>query len=199
MRVLVACEYSGRVRDAFNKRGHDAWSCDLLPTEAEGQHIQGDVLEVLEDGWDLMIAHPPCTYLSRAGGRWLYPKGKLNHERYKKLLDARQFFFKLYFARIHKIAIENPIPFKIAQLPEPTQSIQPYYFGEPYSKYTLLWLKELEPLQPTNLLSNFKSWLPSNSSGFRVGQKVQKGVSKSVKDYSTTFQGIANAMAEQWG
>ena len=200
MRVLVACEYSGRVREAFRAKGHNAFSCDIIPSSDNSpNHIQKDVLEVLEYGWDLMIAHPPCTYLSRAGARWLYPKaGQLDNERYEKLLEGREFFMTLLNSDIPKIAVENPTPFKIAELPKPSQVIQPFQFGDPYSKRTLLWLKGLEPLIPTKEVESEGSWLPSNTSGFRKNQKSQKGYSDS-KDYSLTFQGIADAMAEQWG
>jgi len=200
MRVLVACEYSGRVREAFRAKGHHAFSCDIIPSSDNSpNHIQKDVLEVLDYGWDLMIAHPPCTYLSRAGARWLYPKaGEIDNDRYEKLIEGKEFFMSLLNADIPKIAVENPTPFKIVELPEPSQIIQPYQFGDPYSKRTLLWLKGLEPLTPTNEVESEGSWLPSNTSGFRKNQKSQKGYSHS-KDYSLTFQGIANAMAEQWG
>ena len=200
MRVLVACEYSGRVREAFRAKGHNAFSCDIIPSSDNSpNHIQKDVFEVLDYGWDLMIAHPPCTYLSRAGARWLYPKaGKLDNERYEKLLEGKDFFMSLLNADIPKIAVENPTPFKIAKLPKPSQVIQPYQFGEPYSKRTLLWLKGLTPLLPTNEVESKGSWLPSNTSGFRKNQKSQKGYSDS-KDYSLTFNGVALAMAEQWG
>ena len=199
MRVLVACELSGVVRDAFIERGHDAVSCDILPTMQPGPHIEGDVLEILDDGWDLMIAHPPCTYLSRAGARWLYPKGELNRDRYARLLEGRDFFMALMDAPIPRIAVENPTPFKIADLPTPTQVIQPFHFGEPFSKRTLLWLKGLEPLQPTDLVDIHSPWLPSNTSGFRKGQVSQRGKAKNASEYSITFSGIANAMAGQWG
>ena len=200
MRVLVACEYSGRVREAFRAKNHDAFSCDIIPSSDNSpNHIQKDVLEVLDYGWDLMIAHPPCTYLSRAGARWLYPKaGELDNDRYEKLLEGREFFMSLLNADIPKIAVENPTPFKIAELPKPSQVIQPFQFGDPYSKRTLLWLKGLDPLIPTNEVESQGSWLPSNTSGFRKNQKSQKGYSDS-KDYSLTFEGIANAMAQQWG
>ena len=199
MKVLVACEFSGVVRDAFIERGHEAMSCDLLPTEQPGPHIQGDVLEILDNGWDLMIAHPPCTFLSRAGARWLYPKGELNDARYSELLKGREFFMELLNAPIPMIAVENPTPFKIADLPTPAQVIQPYQFGEPYSKRTLLWLKGLEPLQHTAVIHNHSPWLPSNTSGFRKGQLSQRGKAKNASEYSITFSGIANAMAGQWG
>ena len=199
MKVLVACEFSGIVRDAFIKRGHDAVSCDILPTAQCGPHIEGDVLDILDEGWDLMIAHPPCTFLSRAGARWLYPKGTLDSDRYEKLLKGRSFFMKLLNAPIPKKAVENPTPFKIAKLPEPTQVIQPFMFGEPYSKRTLLWLEGLEPLQSTDIIHNHSPWLPSNTSGFRKGQLSQRGKAKNASEYSLTFPGIAKAMANQWG
>ena len=201
MRVLVACEYSGRVREAFRAKGHYAFSCDIIPSSDNSHnHIQKDVLEVLEYGWDLMIAHPPCTYLSRAGARWLYPKaGELDNDRYEKLLEGKEFFMSLLNADIPKIAVENPTPFKIAELPKPSQIIQPYQFGDPYSKRTLLWLKGLEPLIPTNEVDVIAPWVQSNTSGFRRGQKHHAGIARSSKERSLTFQGIADAMAEQWG
>lgn len=198
MRVLAACEFSGIVREAFRKKGHDAWSCDLLDTEIPGQHIKGDVLEILNDGWDLMIAHPPCTYLSRAGARWLYPKGELSQERYCSGLKAREFFVTLLEAHIYHIAIENPTPFKIFELPPHTQVLQPYEYGHKFSKRTILWLKNLPVLQPTNRIFDYETYLPSNTGGKRRGQKFHL-VSITSKDSSRTFQGIADAMAEQWG
>ena len=156
MRVLVACEYSGTVRDAFTAKGHDAWSCDILPTESPGNHFQGDILEHLNKGWDLMIAHPPCTYLSNAGARFLYPKGKLNKDRYKLGLKAKEFFMALYNAPIDKICVENPISSKIFELPKHTQTIQPYEYGHPFSKNTRLWLKNLPKLKPTKNLKEYK-------------------------------------------
>mgnify|MGYP003140695421 CR=1 FL=1 len=201
MKVLVGCEYSGRVREAFRRLGHDAWSCDIIESSDQSKyHIQEDVLNVIHwNNWDLAIFHPPCTYLSRAGARWLYPKsGQLCEHRYKKLLEGRELFMKLYNSDIPKIAIENPTPFKIANLPKPSQIIQPYQFGDPYTKRTLLWLKGLDPLNHTNIVESKGSWLPSNTSGFRKNQKHQRGFSKS-SDYSLTFKGIAAAMAEQWG
>ena len=198
MKVLVACEYSGIVRNAFAAKGHDVWSCDLLPTESSGNHYQGDVLEYLDKGWDLMIAHPPCTYLSNAGARFLYPKGKLNKDRYKLGLKAKEFFMALYNAPINKICVENPISSKIFALPKHTQTIQPYEYGHPYSKNTRLWLKNLPQLKPTNNLKIFKPYLPSNTGGKKRGQKSSTGVVHNWKDASRTFQGIAKAMADQW-
>jgi hypothetical protein len=191
MKVLIACEFSGIVREAFKKRGHDAWSCDLLPTEIPGQHIQGDVLPILNQGWDLMIAHPPCTYLSNAGARFLYPRGKLNDARLKLGLEGKEFFMKLYNAPIKKICIENPIPSTIYKLPEYTQAIQPYYFGDMVQKKTCLWLKNLPPLEyeiPKEKPQSTK--IPGN--WFNKGGKERQ------KNRAKTFQGIANAMAEQW-
>lgn len=200
MRVLVACEYSGKVREAFRARGHDAWSCDLLPSDDDSPfHIQGDVLPLLGQGWDLMIAHPPCTYLSRAGARWLHKGGEIDQERLAKGMSGKEFLLALLNAPIPKIAVENPTPLKIFGLPEPTQAIQPYQFGHPFSKRTLLWLKNLPPLEPTNVLSEYRPFLPSNTGGAKRGQKATRGVAKDWKEASTTFSGVAAAMAEQWG
>ena len=192
MKVLVACEYSGIVRDAFAAKGHDAWSCDILPTESLGNHFQGDVLEHLDKGWDLMIAHPPCTYLSNAGARFLYPKGKLNEDRYKLGLKAKEFFMALYNAPINKICVENPISSKIFALPKYTQTIQPYEYGHPVQKKTCLWLKNLPKLKPTNIIFKRQSTkIPGN--WFNKGGKDRQ------KNRSKFFTGIANAMANQWG
>ena len=184
MKILVACEYSGTVRDAFAELGHDAWSCDTLPTESKGNHIQDDVLKHLDKDWDLLIAHPPCTYLSRAGARWLYPKAKqLDQTRYEKGLKGKEFFMQLLNAPIEKI----------------TQVIQPYEFGHNFSKRTLLWLKNLTQLKPTDIVDNYKPLLPSNTGGKKRGQKSSSGFVHNAKDASKTFTGIAKAMAEQWG
>lgn len=206
MKVLVACEFSGVVRDAFLRRDHDAWSCDLLPTESikldetgAVRHIQGDVLGVLNADWDLMIAHPPCTYLSRAAGRWLYPNGRLDQKRYQKGLEAKRFFYKLLNAKIPCIAVENPTPFTVFGLSQPSQVIQPYQFGHPFSKRTLLWLRNLPLLKPVCTVENYIPYLPSNTGGKKRGQRYSSGVSKNTKKSSITFQGIADAMACQWG
>ena len=192
MKVLIACEYSGIVRDAFAAKGHDAWSCDILPTESPGNHFQGDVLEHLDKGWDFMIAHPPCTYLSNAGARFLYPKGKLNEDRYKLGLKAKEFFMSLYNAPINKICVENPISSKIFALPKHTQTIQPYEYGHPIQKRTCLWLKNLSELKPTDIIFKRQSTkIPGN--WFNKGGKDRQ------KNRSKFFQGIANAMADQWG
>ena len=192
MKVLIACEYSGIVRDAFAAKGHDAWSCDILPTESPGNHFEGDVLEHLNKGWDLMIAHPPCTYLSNAGARFLYPKGKLNEDRYKLGLKAKEFFISLYNAPINKICVENPISSKIFALPKYSQIIQPYEYGHPIQKRTCLWLKNLSKLKPTDIIFKRQSTkIPGN--WFNKGGKDRQ------KNRSKFFQGIANAMADQWG
>ena len=199
MRVLVACEYSGIVREAFKKRGHDAWSCDLLPTDIPGQHLEGDIMRFITERWDLMIAHPPCTYLSRAAGRWLYGGGKINQQRYKLGLMGKEFFMTLLNAPIEKVCIENPTPFKIFKLPKYTQVVQPYEYGHKYSKRTLLWLKNLPILMSTDIVKKHTPYLPSNTGGAKRGQKHSVGISKNAKESSKTFQGIADAMAEQWG
>lgn len=154
MKVLVACEESQRVCIAFRNKGHEAFSCDIL--ECSGGHpewhIQDDVLKHLNENWDLIIAHPPCTYLSNAGARFLFPKGVLNEERYKKGLAAKDFFMKLYNAPCSKICVENPVSSTIFNMPKHTQEIQPFEFGHPYKKKTRLWLKGLPKLKPTNIV-----------------------------------------------
>jgi site-specific DNA-cytosine methylase len=197
MRVLVACEYSGTVRDAFRARGHDAWSCDLLPCEADERwHVQGDALALAYDGsWDLMVAHPPCTYLSRAGARWWKDPAR------QVLADeAAAFVFTLRDAPIERIAIENPIGQLNRRWRYPDQTIQPHEFGHPFSKATCLWLKNLPPLFATAMLSDHEPFLPSNvGKGRREGQRWSPGVAKNWKDAARTFPGIAAAMADQWG
>ncbi len=198
MRVLVACEYSGVVRDEFIKLGHDAMSCDLLPTDVPGPHYQGNVFDIINDGWDLMIGHPPCTFISRAGARWMYEGGLLNQERLQKALDAKLFFLKLWTAPIKYICLENPTPLTILKMPQFTQAIQPFEYGHPYSKRTLLWLKNLPLLKPTKILKVYQPFLPSNTGGKKNGQSYSFGVAKNWKESSTTFKGVAQAMAEQW-
>jgi hypothetical protein len=201
MKVLVACEYSGVVRDAFIKEGHDAMSCDILPTDSKPDlHYQGDVMDILSENWDLMVAHPPCTYLSKAGARWLFPTaGNMCMKRYEQGLEAKEFFMTLLNANIEKKAVENPTPLKAFDLPKHTQAIQPYQFGHPYSKRTLLWLENLPRLEPTKILNDFKPFLPSNTGGVNRGQSYSRGVAKNAHEASKTFQGIADAMAQQWG
>lgn len=196
MRVLVACEFTGEVRRAFLALGHDAWSADLLPAEdLSERHYQGDVLEVLDKGWDLMIAHPPCTYLSRAGARWWK-----DMTRHQKSLEAAAFVLALWNAPIERVAIENPIG-KLNQLWRyPDQTIQPWQFGHPFTKATCLWLKNLPPLVYTEICTERTAFLPSNTGwNARKGQRTQAGVVNGGKDASRTFSGIAKAMAQQWG
>ena len=192
MKVLIACEYSGIVRDAFAAKGHNAWSCDILPTESKGNHIQDDVLKHLDQKWDLMIAHPPCTHLSNAGARFLYPKSKLNEDRYKLGLKGKEFFMALYNAPVDKICVENPISSKIFALPQYTQTIQPYEYGHPIQKKTCLWLKNLDNLKPTKILKKPQSTKIA-------GNWFNKGGKDRQKNRSKFFQGIADAMADQWG
>ena len=144
MEILIACEFSGIVRDAFNAKGHNAWSCDLLPCEREGNHVQDDVLDILEDGWDLMIAHPPCTHLAVSGARWF--KGKE-----KEQAEALEFVRALLDAPIPKIALENPVSVISTKIRKPDQIIQPWQFGHGEVKKTCLWLKNLPLLKPTKL------------------------------------------------
>lgn len=182
MRVLVACEYSATVRDAFRARGHDAWSCDLLPTEGDPQwHHEGDVLSILDDGWDLMIAHPPCTHLAVSGARWF--KDKLVEQ-----AEALEFVRRLLDAPVGKIALENPISIISSRIRKPTQIIQPWQFGHGETKATCLWLKNLPPLVPTKIVDGREA---------RV-HKMAPGPDR-WKERSRTYQGIADAMAEQWG
>jgi hypothetical protein len=194
MKILIACEFSGIVREAFRKKGHDVWSCDFLPIEIPGNHYQGNVFDIINDGWDVMIAHPPCTYLSNAGARFLFPKGILNKDRYVLGMQAKNFFEKLYNSNIQKICIENPIPNKIFNLPEYSQIIQPYFFGEPYKKATCLWIKNLL------LLTVIDGKIIKNPQSTKIaGNWFNRGGKDRQKNRSRTFQGIANAMAEQWG
>ena len=202
LKILIACEESQTVCKAFRELGNEAYSCDIQ--ECSGGHpewhIQGDVLPLLNEKWDLIIAHPPCTYLSNAGARWLYAGGKLNEERYKKGLNGKEFFLKFYNANCDHVAIENPIPSSVYDLPKYTQVIQPYEYGEPWSKKTCLWLKGLPPLHPTNIIEYHKPFCSSGSYSKNHDPKY-KGASRkggNAKSRSKTFPGIARAMAEQW-
>ena len=188
---------------AFRELGHDAYSCDTQTCSGgyPQYHIQGDAIEQAYSGeYDLMVAHPPCTYLSKAGARWMYPtKGNLCLDRYAKAMNARAFFMKLLNAPIDKIAVENPTPLKVCDLPPHTQVVQPYQYGHEYSKRTLLWLKNLPPLTPTNIVEKYTPYLPSNTGGSSRGQQSSRGVAHTAKEASKTFQGIAAAIASQWG
>ena len=203
MRILIACEESQEVCKAFRKLGFEAYSCDIQ--ECSGGHpewhIMGDAIKEAYSGkYDLMIAHPPCTYLSKAGARWMYPTaGNISKERFQKAMDAKEFFMKMLNAPIDYIAVENPTPLNVVSLPKHTQSIQPYEYGHEYSKRTLLWLKNLPPLEPTDIKTTFTPYLPSNTGGKKKGQKSSRGVAKNAKESSKTFSGVAEAMANQWG
>lgn len=194
MKILIACEFSGTVRDAFIKQGHDAVSCDLLPTESQGPHIQGDVLNVLNDGWDMMIAHPPCTYLTNSGVCWLHK----DKSRWDKLREGAEFFKALLNAPIPRIAIENPIMHKYAiELigTKQTQVIQPYMFGHMERKATCLWLKNLPPLRETKNVKEEMMKLPK-----KLQQRIHYAPPSKDrwKIRSKTFEGIAEAISTQW-
>lgn len=196
MKVLVACEFSGTVRDAFIAKGHDAISCDLLPTESPGPHYEGNVLEILDDGWDLMIAHPPCTYISTPGARWLYSE---NSTRWQDLIDGAVFFRELLTAPIPKIAVENPPMIGWASKivgQKSNQTIHPWQYGHTVQKPTSLWLKGLPPLQPTN---NVKSQMLTLPIAEQQAMRRLPPTEDRWKKRSITFKGIATAMANQWG
>jgi hypothetical protein len=188
MRVLVACEFSGAVRSAFRRHGHEAWSCDLLPADDGGEHIQGDVLGVLGDGWDLMVAHPPCTHLAVSGAR--YFASKVSEQK-----DALLFVQSLLDAPIQRIALENPVSVISTRIRKPDQIVQPYQFGHPESKKTCLWLKNLSPLKHTNVLRRDGPWDNQTKSG----QNKLPPSEDRWKLRSKTYSGIAEAMASQWG
>lgn len=193
-RILVACEESQAVTIALRDMGHEAYSCDIM--ECSGGHpewhLMQDVTPLLEQEWDMIIAFPPCTYLSNAGARHLYPKGVLNEERLQKGLEGKDFFMQFYNAKCDKIAIENPLPSKVFELPPYNQVVQPYEFGHPYKKRTQFWLKGLPPLKPTEIVEPLESTkVPGNW--------YNKGGKDRQKNRSKTFPGIAAAIAEQWG
>jgi len=201
MKVLIACEESQTVCKAFRAKGIEAYSCDIQDCSGGHPewHIKGDAIaEAYSGKYDMMIAHPPCTYISRAGARWMYPtKGNLCKERYAKAIKAKQFFLHLLNSPIKHIAIENPTPLKVVELPKQDQEIQPYEYGHEFSKRTLLWLKNLPLLNPTDIKINHKPYLPSNTGGKKRGQKYHF-VNISQNERSKTFTGIALAMADQW-
>lgn len=216
LKVLVACEESQQVCSAFRRLGHEAYSCDIIePSGGHPEwHVKGDVLPLLErerefatmdgvthavDKWDLIIAHPPCTYLSNAGARHLWKGHELNQERYQKGLEAKSFFMKFLNAVCEHIAVENPIPSKVFELPKYTQIIQPYQFGHPFTKKTCLWLKGLPTLRSTNEVEPIATWCPSGSYAHKHEDKHRGMFTKDrARNRSKTFEGIAEAMAEQW-
>jgi len=181
MKVLVACEYSGAVRDAFRARGHEAVSCDLLPSETPGPHYEGDIRDIINANWDLMIAHPPCTHLAVSGARWFKDKQK-------EQAEALEFVRLLLAAEIPRIALENPVSIISSKVRKPDQIIQPWQFGHGETKATCLWLKNLPRLRPTNIVEGREA---------RV-HKMAPSPDR-WKERSRTYAGIAAAMAEQWG
>jgi hypothetical protein len=228
LNVLVACEESQRVAIAFRELGHNAFSCDIQePSGVHPEwHIKGDVLaflnpvevlccgqkrkaiafdtmdgkpHIIPEKWDLIIAHPPCTYLSNAGARHLYKGHQLNMDRYQKGLQGKELFMQIYNANCDKICIENPIPSKVYELPQYTQIIQPYEYGHPYTKRTCLWLKNLPKLKPTNIVEPIGTFCPSGSYSGKHNEK-HKGIftKDRAKNRSKTFEGVAEAMAKQW-
>ena len=181
MRVLIACEFSGIVREAFTKQGHYAMSCDLLPTEIPGNHYQGDVRDILNNDWDLMVAHPPCTDLCLAGNK---------HWRYRDEEEALDFVALLLESSIEKIALENPVGIISTYIRKPDQIVHPYYFGDPIKKRTCLWLKNLPLLEPTNKLENYAKYT------------IHRGLASretKARFRSRFYPGFARAMAQQWG
>jgi len=193
MKVLIACEYSGTVRDAFIRAGHEAMSCDLLPTDVTGPHYQGDVTDILNNGWDLMIAHPPCTYLSVSGMHWT-TRGLRDPQLTENALD---FVRQLMNAPIEKIAIENPVSVISTRIRKPDQIIQPWWFGHDASKKTCLWLKNLPLLTATKMLLGDAKTRRANQTA--SGQNKLPPSKDRWKIRSATYQGVADAMAEQWG
>ena len=199
MRVLVACEYSGTVRDAFLAAGHDAMSCDLLPTDSPGPHYQGDVFDIINDGWDLMIAHPPCTYLSVSGMHWT-TRGLRDPQLTE---DALDFVRRLMAAPIDKIAIENPVSVISSRIRKPDQVIHPYQFGHDASKKTCLWLKNLPLLKTTDFVEP-RMVVYGDTARPRWGNQTDSGQNKLApsadrwKERAKTYSGIAKAMADQW-
>lgn len=220
MKVLVACEESQRVCIAFRNKGHEAYSCDIEDCSGGHPewHIKGDVLPILngcctfktmneiehaiESKWDMIIAHPPCTKVSNAGARHLYKggQGKLNIPRYYEGMCGKAFFMAIYNSDCEKIIIENPVPSKVFEYPKPTQMIQPYWFGHPFTKKTYLWIKGVEPLKPTNIVEIVKGkmWQQKNGKYRRSCWTMDKTKNRAT-ERSKTFLGIAEAMADQWG
>lgn len=200
MRVLVGCEFSQIVTNAFRNAGHEAYSCDLLPTEGNPKwHIQENVLDVIEDDWDLAIFHPPCTFLAVSGNKWMKPEFKhLYPTRAQDRKDAIEFFMKLVDAQIGKIATENPIGIMSTVYRKPDQYIQPHEHGHPQSKRTCLWLKNLEQLTPSKVVT--PEWIYYKNGGRSSPDHYKNAFSKNRRHLrSVTYQGIADAMAEQWG
>ena len=209
MKVLIACEFSGIVREAFKARGHDAWSCDLQKSLINGKHYEGDVFDIINNGFDLMIAFPPCTFLTVTGNKWFKPEFKDRFpDRYMQRVDGIKFFIRLAEANIEKIAIENPVGIMSTVYRKPDQIIQPYYFGDEARKGTCLWLKNLPKLIHTknDTLFEIKTHVDQGEIvKYKSGKTHAKWYADALKSKdsanirSKTFQGIADAMAEQWG
>lgn len=201
MKILVACEESQAVTIAMRKLGHEAYSCDLIPCSGGHPewHLNVDALELLKMRWDMIIASPPCTYLTNAGARHLWKGHQLQEDRYNKGLAAKDFFMRFLNADCPRIAVENPIPSRIFHLPPYTQTIQPWQFGHPYTKRTCLWLKGLPPLKPTEIVKPTATWCPSGSySGKHEDKHRGMFTTDRSRNRAKTFPGIAQAMAEQW-
>lgn len=201
MKILIACEFSGVVRDAFTERGHDVMSCDLLPTEQPGQHYQGDVFDIIDDGWDMMIAHPECTFLCVTGNKWMKDEFKDRFPtRQQDRKNAIKFFMDLVSAPIDKIAIENPVGIMSTQYKKPTQYVHPYFFGDPHSKKTGLWLKNLDKLIPTDMVEpRMYTYQDGRKDPIWHVESMKMPKEERTKFRSKTFKGIADAMASQWG
>ena len=216
MKVLIACEESQEVCKAFRARGHEAYSCDIQePSGGHPEwHILGDAVPALRggqivtmddkghyiDAWDLLIAHPPCTYLSNAGARHLWKGHQLQEDRVMKGILGRDLFMRFWWADIPRICVENPVPSKVFCLPEYTQIIQPYQFGHPYSKKTCLWLKNLDPIMPTNIVEPIATWCPSGSYSHKHDEKSKGMFTRDrARNRAKTFPGVARAFAEQFG
>ena len=219
MKVLVCCEESQRVCSAFRDKGHEAYSCDIIdPSGGHPEwHIKGDVLpyinghcsfttmdgvtHTIESKWDLLICHPPCTYMSVAGASRMYPtKGQIDKERLAKALEAKAFFMRFINADCDRIAVENPTPLKVVGLPQYTQAIQPYEYGHPYSKRTCLWLKGLPKLKPTEIVKEHVPFVNGGSKKADGSARSKQGLAyQTAGERSKTFEGIAKAMADQWG
>lgn len=216
MKVLIACEESQTVCKAFRERGHEAYSCDIQePSGGHPEwHILGDALKAIEGGqittmdgqkhdvgrWELLIAHPPCTYLSNAGARHLWRGGQLQAERVSLGIRARDLFMRFWLADVPRICVENPVPSRVFAMPKYTQTIEPYQFGHPYTKRTCLWLKSLPPLRPTQIVEATATWCPSGSYSHKHGE-AHRGMftTDRARQRAKTFPGIAAAMVEQWG
>lgn len=191
MKVLVGCEFSGIVRDAFLERGHDAISCDLKLSKRPGPHYRGDVRNIINDGWDLAIFHPPCTHLAVSGARWFYKKQKEQKQ-------ALEFVRELMNADIPKIAIENPVSIISTRIRKPDQVVQPYMFGDPHTKTTCLWLKNLPLLQPTKMVDKGKRHITKSGRSLPEWYNLPQSEDRA-EIRAKTFEGFAQAMADQWG